>query len=70
MFDAFPNVIFLKKVSREYTHFPWFNLIFLTALAIGLLIGWFKLRKGLRRVRAKFGGSAGQKEDENLPKPD
>ena len=53
IFDIFPNVTSLKQVTRDYTHIPWFNIVFLGLLGAGgyyavcrfrRLIQWFKGR--------------------------
>ncbi len=51
IFSLFPNAISLKVVDKDYTHFPYFNVIFLTLLGlIVLLIAW-KMRSWIERLR-------------------
>ena len=37
VFSFFPNAISLKVVDKDYTHIPWFNIIFITLLAVGMV---------------------------------
>ena len=54
IFAMFPNAISLKKVPRDYNHFPLFNIIFL-ALFFGLLIYlYIKSRRLGRRIKERF----------------
>ena len=46
IFSLFPNAISLKIVDQDYSHIPWFNIIFLTLLAIGV----FFIIRGIRRL--------------------
>ncbi|GMQ90328.1 MAG: DUF1523 family protein [Gammaproteobacteria bacterium] len=52
VFSLFPNAVSLKIVDKEYTHIPWFNIIFLTLLAIGLIYVIRSIRRLLGRLRA------------------
>ncbi len=55
IFAMFPNAISLKKVPRDYNHFPLFNIVFL-CLFFGLLIYlYIKLRRMGRRIKERFG---------------
>jgi len=45
MFSMFPNVLDLKKVDKNYTHIPVFNIIFFTLLVILILIVRSKIKK-------------------------
>lgn len=43
LFSMFPNAIGFREVDKDYTHIPWFNIVFLTVLfgSIFLLLRWF-----------------------------
>jgi hypothetical protein len=45
MFSMFPNVLDLKKVEKDYTHIPVFNIIFFILLVSLILIVRSKLKK-------------------------
>ena len=45
MFSMFPNVLDLKKVAKDYTHIPVFNIIFFILLVILILTVRSKLKK-------------------------
>ena len=45
MFSMFPNVLDLKKVDKNYTHIPVFNIIFFILLITLILIVRSKLKK-------------------------
>jgi len=45
MFSMFPNVLDLKKVKKNYTHIPVFNIIFFILLVILILTVRSKLKK-------------------------
>ena len=45
MFSMFPNVLDLKKVEKEYTHIPVFNIIFFILLVTLVLTVRRKLKK-------------------------
>ncbi len=51
VFSIFPNAISLKIVDKDYTHIPWFNIIFLTLLAVGLFYVIRRIRQLLERLR-------------------
>ena len=51
VFSIFPNAISLKIVDKDYTHIPWFNIIFLTLLAVGLFYVIRRIRRLLERLR-------------------
>ncbi len=51
IFSLFPNIISLKIVDKDYTHFPWFNIIFLTVLAIGIFFLVLFARRVMYRLR-------------------
>ena len=67
VFAMFPNAISLKKVPRDYNHFPLFNIVFL-CLLFGLLIFLYvKLRRLWRRIRERFGGKKAPAADPPPP---
>jgi len=45
MFSMFPNVLDLKKVEKDYTHIPVFNIIFFILLATLILTVRSKVKK-------------------------
>ena len=51
VFSLFPNAISLKVVDKDYTHIPWFNIVFLTLLGVGIFYVVRVLRRLLERLR-------------------
>ena len=45
MFTMFPNVLDLKKVDKDYTHIPVFNIVFFILLVTLILMVRSKLKK-------------------------
>jgi hypothetical protein len=63
IFAKFPNAVSLKAVSREYKHFPLFNIVFLILFfgALFFLVKWFQ--RLIRRIRGRFKKTAGTVDD-------
>ena len=53
VFSVFPNVVNLKVVDREYSHFPLFNIVFLILVIAVVLIVRSKIKKLVEKVRDK-----------------
>ena len=51
MFSMFPNVLDLKKVDKNYTHIPVFNIIFFIVLVTLVLVVRSKLKKFFTKRR-------------------
>ncbi|MCP4408875.1 MAG: DUF1523 family protein [Gammaproteobacteria bacterium] len=51
VFSLFPNAISLKVVDKDYTHIPWFNIIFITLLAVGTVFVVSIFRRLMERLR-------------------
>jgi len=51
MMSLFPNAVSLKIVDQNYTHIPWFNMIFVTLLAVGAIF----FVRFFRRLADRFG---------------
>ena len=54
IFDIFPNVTSLKQVTRDYTHIPWFNIVFLGLLGAGGYYAVRRFRRLIQRFKARF----------------
>ena len=54
IFDRFPNVISLKQVPRDYTHIPWFNIVFIGLLCAGGYYAVRRFRRLIQRFKARF----------------
>jgi hypothetical protein len=70
LFSMYPNVIRMRPVTPDYSHFPWFNVIFLVLLAGGLLYLRFKLRRLYRWIRERFRSSKTPPADSSGQAPD
>lgn len=44
IFSMFPNVVSLKVVDEDYTHFPLFNIVFISLLGIACIAIVYKFR--------------------------
>ena len=53
MYSMFPNVLDLKKVDKDYTHIPVFNIVFFILLATLVLIVRSKLKKFFTKREGK-----------------
>ncbi len=49
LLSLFPNAVSLKIVDKDYVHVPWFNILFVAFLAIGILGTVVVLRRLLKR---------------------
>ena len=54
LFSLYPNVVRMRAVSPDYSHFPWFNIIFLLLLVGGLLFIRLKVKQLYERIRERF----------------
>jgi hypothetical protein len=54
LFSLYPNIIRMRAVAPDYSHFPWFNIIFLILLTAALLYMRVKVKRTYNRVRARF----------------
>ena len=45
IFSVFPNAVSLRTVDRDYSHFPLFNIVFISLLLVAVFIVWRKVRK-------------------------
>jgi hypothetical protein len=57
LFTLYPNIIRMRPVAPDYSHFPWFNIIFLMLLAGGLLFARLKAKRLYGRIRDRFSPS-------------
>lgn len=53
VFSAFPNVLDLKQVDRDYTHIPIFNIVFFVLLFSAALL----IRRKIKKLFARSRGS-------------
>ena len=54
LFSLYPNILKMRTVAPDYSHFPWFNLIFLVVLVSGLLFIRLKVKQLYERIRERF----------------
>lgn len=60
VFSMFPNVVNLKAVDRDYSHFPLFNIVFFVLLVTAVLILRSKVKKLVARVRGRNKSKSGE----------
>jgi hypothetical protein len=63
LFTLYPNIIRMRAVAPDYSHFPWFNIIFLTLLGGGLVFVGLKAKRLYQRIRGRFAPSKGPQPD-------
>lgn len=70
MISVFPNAISVKVVDKNYTHIPWFNIIFVTLLVIGLIfaIRFFRALIGRLDLGERFREIGRSADDHNNQK--
>ncbi len=51
MFSMFPNVLDLKKVDKDYTHIPVFNIMFFIILTTFVLVVRYKLKRFIAKPK-------------------
>jgi len=49
LLSLFPNAVSLKIVDKDYVHVPWFNILFVAFLTVGILGTVVVLRRLLKR---------------------
>jgi hypothetical protein len=68
LFTLYPNIVRMRPVAADYSHFPWFNIIFLMLLGGGLLFVRLKTKRLYRRIRDRFSPSKKPEADANSDK--
>ena len=63
LFTLYPNIVRMRPVAPDYSHFPWFNIIFLILLAGGLLFTGLKAKRLYQRIRDRLAPSKGSRPD-------
>lgn len=63
VFSMFPNVVSLKSVDRDYSHFPLFNIVFFVLLVTAVLILRSKVKKLVEKVRGRNRSKRGEAKD-------
>jgi hypothetical protein len=54
LFSMYPNIIRMRAVAPDYSHFPWFNIIFLALLSGGFLYVRIKVKRLYQSLRDRF----------------
>ncbi len=54
LFSLYPNIIRMRSVPPDYSHFPLFNIIFLVLLAGAIVFIRIKLKQFYQRIRERF----------------
>ncbi len=54
LFTMYPNIVRMREVAPDYSHFPWFNIIFLVLLGSGVIYLGIKLKALYQRIRDRF----------------
>ncbi len=54
LFSLYPNIIRMRSVAPDYSHFPWFNIIFLVLLVSAIFFIRLKVKQLIQRIRERF----------------
>ncbi len=54
LFSLYPNVVRMRAVATDYSHFPWFNIIFLLLLVAASAYIGIKVKRLFQRIRNRF----------------
>jgi hypothetical protein len=54
LFSLYPNILRMRAVAPDYSHFPWFNIIFLALLIGAAVFIRFKVKQLYQRIRDRF----------------
>ncbi len=57
LFSLYPNVVRMRAVAPDYSHFPWFNIIFLLLLVAASAYIGIKAKRLFQRIRNRFSSS-------------
>ncbi|MDJ0802982.1 MAG: DUF1523 family protein [Desulfobacterales bacterium] len=57
LFSLYPNVVRMRAVAPDYSHFPWFNIIFLLLLVAASAYIGIKVKRLFQRIRNRFSSS-------------
>jgi hypothetical protein len=63
IFSKFPNAISLKAVSKEYKHFPLFNIVFLILFLATVFFLVKRFQRLARRIQDRFKKNVGTVSD-------
>ena len=64
LLTMYPNILKMRTVAPDYSHFPWFNIIFLILLGGAAAFVYFKAQQLFRRIRDRFSPSKTQPADD------
>ncbi len=54
LFSLYPNITRMRSVAPDYSHFPWFNIIFLVMLGSASIFIGLKVKQLSQRIRERF----------------
>ncbi len=54
LFSLYPNITRMRSVAPDYSHFPWFNIIFLILLGSASIFIGLKVKQLSQRIRERF----------------
>ena len=54
LFSLYPNITRMRSVAPDYSHFPWFNIIFLVLLGSASIFIGLKVKQLSQRIRERF----------------
>lgn len=63
LLSMYPNIIRMRAVAPDYSHIPWFNIIFLVLLTGGFFYVRIKIKRLYRGIRDRFSPSKASPAD-------
>ena len=64
LFSLYPNIVRMRTVAPDYSHLPWFNIIFLIVFGGAAIFVYVKARRLFKRIRDRFAPSTARPADD------
>ena len=64
LFSLYPNIVRMRTVKPDYSHFPWFNILFLVVLGGAATFAYFRAKRLFRRIRDRSQPSKARPADD------
>ena len=64
LFSLYPNIVRMRTVAPDHSHFPWFNIIFLVLFGGAAAFTYYWALKLFKRIRDRFAPSRARPADD------
>ncbi len=64
LLTMYPNILKMRTVTPDYSHFPWFNIIFLIVLGGAATFVYLKAKQLFKRIRDRFASPKARPADD------